>query len=243
MDREKVLLMFSGGLDSMLSAIRLIKAGYKVLLINFNNGCSLITGMVYDRALELELVFGKNRIEYIGNMHNAASFRENEYEVANMSFRYILDNYGDCTISQIRCLNCRSAMYYEAIRYCLENDIKFIAEGARKSQLFSIEQPEMIEAYRALLEEFGIELILPVYDVENEWDKENEIWRYGIVPTPGEDKCLFGMPLNEKVPLEQTMTVKNIFDNHIKPRYVRKLTKGDLPPIRISRERDGIKFD
>lgn len=243
MDEKKVLLMFSGGLDSVLSAIRLVFAGYKVLLINFNNGCSLVSGMVYDKALELEHIFGKERIEYLGSTHNVASFRENEVMVANMEFRNILDNYGDCTISQIRCLNCRSAMYFEAIRYCLDNDIKFIAEGARKSQLFAIEQPEMIDAYKGLLKEFGIELILPVYDVENEWDKECEIYLYGVVPKAGEDKCLLGMPLKEVVPIEQTMTVKKIFDEFIKPRYVRRLTKRDYPPIRISREREGIKFD
>lgn len=159
-----------------------------------------------------------------------------------MSFKYILDNYGDCTISQIRCLNCRSAMYYEAIRYCLENDIKFIAEGARKSQLFSIEQPEMIDSYKELLKEFGIELILPVYNLDDDWERECEVGRYGIISVSGEDKCLLGMALNERVPLEQTMTVKKIFDEFIKPRYVKKLTIRDYPPIRISRDRDGIKF-
>lgn len=243
MKEERVLLMFSGGLDSILSACRLVRDGYKVLLINFNNGCSLVTGMVYDKALELESRFGNENIEYLGSMHNVASFRENEVRLANMSFKYIYDNYGDCTISQIRCLNCRSAMYFEAIRYCLENNIKFIAEGARKSQLFSIEQPKMIEAYKELLNEFGIELILPVYEIVDDWERANEIFRYGVIPKAGEDKCLLGMPLNEKVPLEQTMTVKKIFDEFIKPRYVRKMSRREDSPIRISRDRGGIKFE
>lgn len=242
-ERKTVLLMFSGGLDSILSVVRLIKDGYNVKLINFDNSCTLVSGLVYDKALELEKHFGIDVIEYLGSTSTVALFRENELMTSNMSFRYILENYGDCTTSQIRCLNCRSAMYFEAIRYCLENDIKFIAEGARKSQLFAIEQPNMIDAYKSLLKEFGIELLLPVYDLEDDFAKENEIWRFGIVPAAGENKCLLGMPLKESLSLEQVDAVVNIFNKHIKPRYVRTLRKNNLPPQRIYKTREGVKFN
>ncbi len=44
MERKKVLLMYSGGLDSILSMARLIRDGYKVLLIHFDNGWTISTG-------------------------------------------------------------------------------------------------------------------------------------------------------------------------------------------------------
>ena len=142
-----------------------------------------------------------------------------------MPFSEIKEKYGDTTISQVRCLNCRSAMYHEAIRYCLLNDVHYIAEGARKSQLFSIEQPKVIEGFRQLLNEFGIELLLPVYDLKDDWSKENELLLYGIIPSASEDKCILGMPLDEPVPEYQTDAIFKMFEEKIKPRYVKELKK------------------
>lgn len=242
MEKEKVLLMYSGGLDSILSMVRLIAKDYKVLLVHFDNGCSISIGLEVERAKEFEKRFGIDSVEYIGKITTIPEFRNNEREVANIPFSRMQTDYGDCTISQIRCLNCRSAMYYEAILYCLNNNIKYIAEGARKTQLFSIEQLKMIKAYRKLLEEFGIELLLPVYDLDNDFYKENELMLWGIVPTPSEDKCILGMPLNEVVPEEQTNTIKKIFERNIKPRYVKKLKKHPLPQQTIYKGSGRIEF-
>ena len=41
--KKEVLLMYSGGLDSILSCIRLLSKGYKVYLIHFDNGSSIGT--------------------------------------------------------------------------------------------------------------------------------------------------------------------------------------------------------
>lgn len=225
MEKKKVLLMYSGGLDSILSMVRLINCGYKVLLIHFDNGCSISIGLEDSRARYFEKKYGIDTVQYIGKITTAPEFRNNEIEIANIPFSQIQRDYGDCTISQIRCLNCRSAMYFEAIKYCLNNNISYIAEGARKSQLFSIEQPQMIDAYRKLLSEFGIELLLPVYDLENDWQKENELLRNGILPSASEDKCILGMPLSEPVTEKQTKAIENVFKRNIEPRYVKTLKK------------------
>ena len=230
MKRKKVLLMYSGGLDSILSMARLIRDGYKVLLIHFDNGCTISTGLEVERALSFEDGYGKDIVEYVGKLTTVPLFMDNEKQIANMSFSELQDRYGDTTISQVRCLNCRSAMYHEAIRYCLLNDVHYIAEGARKSQLFSIEQPKLIEGYRQLLEEFGIELLLPVYDLEDDWTKENELLLHGIIPSASEDKCVLGMPLEEPVPENQTDAISRMFEENIKPRYVKELRKKlDIP--------------
>lgn len=160
-------------------------------------------------------------MEYIGKITTIPEFRNNERELANMSFSQIQTYYGDCTISQIRCLNCRSTMYYEAIKYCLKNNILYIAEGARKSQIFSIEQPLIIEEFQKLLREFGIELLLPVYEIDNDWYKENELLLNGIVPIASEDKCILGIPLNETVTDKHINTIKNILTRNIEPRYIK----------------------
>ena len=225
MEKKKVLLMYSGGLDSILSMVRLISEGYKVLLVHFDNGCSISTGFEVERALKFENGYGKDTVEYIGKLTIVPYFRDNERQFANMSFSELQDRYGNTTISQIRCLNCRSAMYHEAIRYCLMNNVHVIAEGARQSQLFSIEQPKLIEGYKKLLNEFGIELLLPVYDMKDDLHKENELLLNGILPVPSEDKCILGMPLEGPVSESQTDAINNILEKNIKPRYVKELNK------------------
>ena len=242
MEREKVLLMYSGGLDSILSMCKLLYKGYKVLLIHFDNGCSISSGTEVERALKFENGFGKDKVQYVGKITTIPEFRNNELEIANIPFSELYQKYGDCTISQIRCLNCRSAMYYEAINYCLQNDIHYIAEGARKSQLFSIEQPKVIESYRSLLKEFNIELLLPVYDLDSDWIRENELLFYRILPSASEDKCVLGMPLSEKVPENQTETINRIFEENIKPRYVKELKLRPLHVQTIYRGKGRIEF-
>ena len=223
MERKKVLLMYSGGLDSILSMVRLLSDGYKVLLVHFDNGCSISGGLEVERAINFEKGYGKNIVEYVGKLTIVSAFRDNEREFANMSFSEICNKYGDTTISQVRCLNCRSAMYHEAIRYCLLNDVHFIAEGARRSQLFSIEQPKVIEGYRKLLNIFDIELLLPVYNLEDDWAKENELLSHGIIPSASEDKCILGIPLDEPIPQYQTDAISKMLEENITPRYVKEL--------------------
>ena len=243
MERKKVLLMYSGGLDSILSMARLISEGYKVLLVHFDNGCSISNGLEVERALYFENGNGKDIVEYIGKLTTVPDFRDNERQIANMSFSELQDRYGDTTISQIRCLNCRSAMYHEAIRYCLLNDVHYIAEGARKSQLFSIEQPKVIEGFRQLLNEFGIELLLPVYDLEDDWSKENELLLYGIIPSASEDKCILGMPLDDPVPEYQTDAISRLFEENIRPRYVKELKKQLKVPQFPYKGKGRIEYD
>lgn len=243
MERKKVLLMYSGGLDSILSMARLVSQGYKVLLVHFDNGCSISTGLEVERAMKFENRYGKDIVEYVGKLTTVPLFRNNEREIANMSFSELCSRYGDTTISQVRCLNCRSAMYHEAIRYCLLNDVHFIAEGARKSQLFSIEQPKVIEGYRQLLNEFGIELLLPVYDLEDDWEKENELLAHDIFPEASEDKCVLGMPLDEPVPEHQTDAISRMLEENIKPRYVKELKLIPNNPQYLYKGKGKLEFD
>lgn len=241
--KKQVLLMYSGGLDSILAMAKLISNGYKVLLVHFDNGCSISSGLEVDRAKQFEKKYGKDKVEYVGKITIVSEFRNNERELANIPFSQIQARYGDCTISQVRCLNCRSAMYYESIKYCLNNDISFIAEGARKSQLFSIEQPRMIKAYERLLEQFNIKLLLPVYDLVDDWVKENELLLHGIVPSASEDKCILGMPLNEAPSDAENKSIEKIFEYSIKPRYVNELKKKSLVKQKIYKGKNSFEFD
>jgi predicted subunit of tRNA(5-methylaminomethyl-2-thiouridylate) methyltransferase len=51
---EKVLLFFSGGNDSTLSALKLVFQGYDVQLITFDNGCEEGIENIRNRATSLK---------------------------------------------------------------------------------------------------------------------------------------------------------------------------------------------
>lgn len=47
-------------------------------------------------------------------------------------------------------------MYVETIIICKKLKISFVADGARKSQLFAIEQEPMLELFSSLFKEYNL---------------------------------------------------------------------------------------
>lgn len=66
-------------------------------------------------------------------------------------------------------------MYTYTIELARKMNLKYIAEWARKSQLFAIEQEELLNEFKKLCQKYNLELLTPVFDVENDFEKENEI--------------------------------------------------------------------
>lgn len=104
------------------------------------------------------------------------------------------------TPSQFHCLICRTSMYIYSIWLALLHNASGIAEGGRESQGFVIELPGMVkERYRALVESVGLKLFLPVYDLGNDWTRDNELLSRGYLCKSLEAKCLIGVPINGSV--------------------------------------------
>ena len=102
--------------------------------------------------------------------------------------------------------------------------IRYIADGARKGQGFVIELPNMIEKFRDFFSEFSIEMLLPVWDLDSNWEMKNLLLLRGFVPKTLEPQCLIGVSLpGEKTPdTEIQKAVENYFDKVVLPR-ARKL--------------------
>ena len=90
--KEQVLLMYSGGLYSILSMAKLMHVGYKVLLVHFDNGCSILIGNEVLRTKQLQEAFGIDNVEYIVKISTMPVFRYNELQIANMTFSQIKEN-------------------------------------------------------------------------------------------------------------------------------------------------------
>jgi len=65
-------------------------------------------------------------------------------------------------------------MYILSMIICKQKNINWVVDGARKSQLFAIEQDKMIKEFQKLFKEFNLEIIFPVLDEQNDFEIKNE---------------------------------------------------------------------
>ena len=114
-------------------------------------------------------------------------------------------------MSQYRCLLCRMAMYTYSVALARKMNIKYIAEGARKSQLFAIEQKELLDEFEKLCNQYDIELLTPVFELTDDYEKENELLRYRFLPVANEGKCLLGYPMDRKLTEEEINDIKKLY--------------------------------
>ena len=211
---KSVLLMYSGGLDSFLSCVRLVNQGYKVYLIHFDNGSCIGTENIQIGAQRLKYKY-KDKVEFLGIASTAARFvyyRELT-NIENLNAEELYNKYGKISMSQYRCLLCRMAMYTYSVALARKMNIKYIAEGARKSQLFAIEQKELLDEFRKFCNKYDIELLTPVFELTDDYQKENELLLYDFLPIANEGKCLLGYPMDRKLSQEEINDIKELYIN------------------------------
>lgn len=196
---KEVLILFSGGKDSFLSTLMMLDKGYKVNLVVFDNGYELKIKNVLIGAKKFQKKYGIDRVEIIGIKKTDAIFRSMINSFYNYDIDYIKRKFGNITISQFNCLSCRLSMYILAMLICKQKNIKLVVDGARKSQLFAIEQNEIIKEFKKLFKEFKLEIIFPLQNEQNDFEIKNKILAHGFVPKMNESQCLLGMPITSEL--------------------------------------------
>lgn len=167
---KEALVLFSGGKDSLLSAIRYLDMEYKVYLISYDNSCGLGMKNVNYTVKRLIKKYSEDKIKYIGTKDISPIFRNFIEQFYNYKLDYIIDKFGKITISQFNCLACRMAMYVASIIICKQKNITTVVDGARICQLFAIEQEEMLSKFVLFFDKYKIKLDYPVKLVESDWD-------------------------------------------------------------------------
>ncbi len=216
-DRD-VLLMYSGGKDSTLAAIRLRQAGYNVHFIHFDNGAMRDADKPY---LTFKNTFGLREGYYFDYGLRAV----NMSRTFNEFFKKWSKENGDVLengtmTSEIRCLSCRMAMYVEVLSYAIDNGFKYVAEGARVSQKFMLEQEEFVKRLKDLASRYGIELIFPVLYLQDDEAEKRELIDAGFSSKGWESKCLLGRAAMDKT-LEDEETILKYYEETIKPRALK----------------------
>lgn len=212
-----VLLLYSGGKDSTLAAIRLYNAGYNIHFIHFDNGHMRDQDKPY---LTFQETFGKKDDFYF------------DYELSSVDIKQIFEEYfsnwsvnlsNDPTLtSEIRCLSCRMAMYTKAIEIAKEQGFKYIAEGARISQKFMLEQLPITNRLKELATSQGIKLLLPVLYVDDDQKEIEELLANGHSSKTWESKCLIGKPAKDKTD-EDKIAIIDYYDSVLKPNVLKKI--------------------
>lgn len=212
-----VLLLYSGGKDSTLAAIRLYNAGYNIHFIHFDNGHMRDQDKPY---LTFQETFGKKDDFYF------------DYELSSVDIKPIFEEYysnwstnftnDPALTSEIRCLSCRMAMYTKAIEIAKEQGFKYIAEGARISQKFMLEQLPITNRLKELAESQGIKLLLPVLYVNDDQQEIEELLANGHSSKTWESKCLIGKPAKDKTD-EDKIAIIDYYDSVLKPNVLKKI--------------------
>lgn len=216
---KKALVLFSGGKDSMLSSILLIEQGFQVYLVHYDNSFELGNKNVKNGFKRLQEKYGSDKVKYLGVKKIDGIFREFIKDFYNFKTNEISKKYGEITISQFNCLACRLSMYIETIIICNSLGISYVADGARKSQLFAIEQDKMLALFSELFKKYNINLLLPVKDLKDDFQEKNEFLVRGFIPKVSESQCLIGVPLkNNDVDELSVSTCINIYNKLLFPK-------------------------
>ena len=234
-DEKRALVLFSGGKDSLLVTLRLLDNNYQVYLVTYQNGYEIKGENVNSTIERLIKKYGEKQIVKIGIKNICSFFREFINPFYNYSNKYILENYGNITISQFNCLACRLSMYVASIIICKQMNIKYVFDGARKSQLFLIEQDEMLSKFKELFNENKIEINYLLKDFEDDWTLKNEILLRGFVPKTLEPKCLMGVPICKNQLNEEILnSIINVYESYLKPKAEKMIF--DYKDIKINGE-------
>ncbi len=208
--------MFSGGKDSFLSSCKLLEQNNIIYLITYDNGCGLYSDNAIHGAERLINKYGEERIKFLGIYNTSGIWRNFFLQYFNLEPSEIVERYGEITYSQFNCLTCRLSMYLYSIVICERFNINKVSDGARYSQGFAVETKPVLDRFKKLFGEYHIELILPVVDLNSDWQIKNELLVRGFVPKVLEPQCLLGVPLdNGKLTEEVIKGVISFYDKEI----------------------------
>lgn len=176
-------------------------------------------------AKRIQKKYGKNKVKIIGIKKTDPILRDLICSFYNYDTEYIKNNFGKITISQFNCLSCRLSMYILSIIICKKKKINLVVDGARKKQLFAIEQDEMVNEFEKLFKIYDLEIYFPLLNEFDDFAIKNKILSYGFVPKMNESQCLLGMPiLNNSINSDIINGCVNVYSKELFPK-IKKIIK------------------
>lgn len=156
-------VLFSGGTDSALAAVEMLKQCRKVTLLTFNPGFILFVGNSKVHAETLQRKYGADRVE-----HKLLDNSKATNKILFGNLKHDLRKYR-FDMTALVCLGCRLSMHTRAIIHNLEEGIPIIADGSiRKQSAIPEQMDSVIRRNRNwYFQEYGITQVSPIYEENN----------------------------------------------------------------------------
>lgn len=96
----------------------------------------------------------------------------------------------------------------------------------------------MVNKFKKFLNEYSINLLLPVYNLKSDWEKKNDLLIKGFVPKTIEPQCLIGVPLPRgKAPDKKIQTATEIyFEKEVLPKAKKIIKRHERSYLDIESE-------
>lgn len=197
--RSRILVMFSGGKDSFVTACRLVADGDYVGLISFNNGSVMAEQNFAHGAARLVNRFGEDRIHFEGVYNTAAILMSLKKWYVDQTHETLVAHVPDVSPTQMTCFHCQTAMWIAAIAYAKSKDFDIICTGYRDTDEFCTGTEAYLDLVRNLADSQDILIDVPVWHHESStmsWNvaRDTEMSRRRFIPSVYEPKCILGMP-------------------------------------------------
>jgi len=231
MSKKKNLVLFSGGKDSLFSTCLTIEEGNHASLITYNNGHLREPENVKHGVGRILKRYGNKSAEFLGVVDVREIWWDLRSPIYHMTPSKIAE-HGGATYNQLQCLTCRTSMYVDAITRCKQLGIDTVVDGARESQGFVNQSEPMVQRYREMFKEYGIDWQTPVWDLKDDWKLKNDLLSRDITPKTLEPMCVVGYPLDQvPEPDDVIQGTVNLFDKYVLPEIPRLVEKNKNKPL------------
>lgn len=155
---SEAIVLYSGGTDSTLTASMLSKQFDRIHLITYDRFGIFEVENSQNNAKKLQEKYGEEKF-----VHKIINFDKIFQKIAYKKYLKNMAKYGFMNLSV--CGLCKLSMHVMTVVYCLENDIKYVADGANKGmEIFPAQMDVVLDELREMYLEFGIEYTNPVFN-------------------------------------------------------------------------------
>lgn len=169
---DKVLLLFSGGLDTTLEAVGLAERYQKVYLLTFQNGFCVNTRSAARSAEKLRVLYGPDKI-----IHDYL----NTYPWIKRMLPRFPELWKKYRSPLIADMLCKAGAIASLIEYGVTRGISYCSDGSSKDQTqVFIQHPEFREHIKPCVREFGLQYLEPLYSNMDRHEKYERLGKLGF---------------------------------------------------------------
>ena len=204
------LLLFSGGLDSMLAAAKLVCSGNRVHLLCCNNG-SIVHEEIFQHGVKrLQNRFG-DKVQFEGVVSTMSLMHRMRIKMDTLTLRRATGLYPDIRYAQLQCTLCQTCMWVEAIAVAKARGYTCVASGYKHNDDFCTGHVRYKRFVQTICAREQVDLAMPLFTADVCTDEEL-LW-HNIMPHVYEPKCSLGLPCPRITADEIDQIIKYIEEN------------------------------